>query len=156
MIIINKYATMTEANHKIRGGIVGGVPCNVPYGGLVGKTLTFSNPVGGSCTFNPQSGRGYGQLNFADVKSQLETQVPDIEVITIDNKFALRRKTVGQVVALPAIVDPANYEVARAILGFSPGELISGQYLNGPSGANPKYLEFVTECGNVYISIEVD
>ena len=156
MIIINKYATMAEANHKIRGGIVGGVPCNVAFNGIVDLTLTFSDPAGGSCTFTSVTGRSFGQLYFADVKLQIETQVPDVEVITIDNKFALRRKTVGNVVALPVIVDPANYEMARAILGFSPGEAITGQFLNGPSGANPKYLEFVTEFGNVYISIEVD
>ena len=154
MIIINKYATVAEANHKIRGGITGGVACNTPFEGLVGLTITFDQP-NIAWTFTQPSGRNLGQLLFADVKAQLEANVTDLEVITINNMLAFRRKTAGQIVSLPAISNPDPTEPARTILGFSPDEAVAGQFLNGPSGSNPKYLEFVTECGAVYVSVEV-
>jgi len=150
MIQINKYATVTEANFKIRGGIIGGVPTNQPFENLVGLVLTLSSPSG-SCTFTQPSGTGYLQLRFADVKSQIEAAIADVEVCTIDNKLGLVRKTHGDNIAMAALDEPA-----RRILGFANNEIIVGQFLSGPSGSNPKYLEFVSEFGAIYISIEVD
>jgi hypothetical protein len=150
MIQLNKYATMAEANFKIRGGIVGGVATNQPFENLVGLTITFADPVG-SCTFTQPSGTERGQLKFPDVKAQIEAALADVVVTTIDNKLGLVRKTHGQNIVLDAADEPA-----RQILGFANAEDIAGQFLNGPSGTNPKYLEFVSEFSGIYIAIEVD
>lgn len=150
MIQINKYATVTEANFKIRGGVMGGVLTNMPFENLVGLTLTLSSPAH-SCTFTQPVGTGYLQMRFSDVKAQIEAAMADVEVCTIENKFALVRKTHGQNIAMAALDEPA-----RKILGFANSEAIAGQFLNGPSGSNPKYLEFVSEFGAIYVSIEVD
>lgn len=150
MIQINKYASIIEANFKIQGGVTGGVVTSQPFENLVGLTLTFSSPVG-SCTFTQPAGTQCGQLRFSDVKAQIEAAVADVRVCTIENKFALTRKTSGQNISMAALDEPA-----RKILGFASHEAIAGQFLNGPSGPNPKYLEFVSEYGAVYISIEVD
>lgn len=150
MIQINKYSTVVEANFKIRGGVVGGVATNQPFENLVGLTITFTDPVG-SCTFTQPTGTERGQLRFSDVKAQIEAALADVVVTTIDNKLGLVRKTHGQNIALDAADEPA-----RQILGFANDEDIAGQFLNGPSGTNPKYLEFVSEYGAVYVSIEVD
>ena len=149
MIIIEKFGTINEANHKIRGGIVGGSGTERPYEGLVGKTITFSTPSG-TKTFTQPTGTQPGQMLFSHVKAQLEAAIATIEVLTVDGKIAFRHKTAGQVVALAALDEPA-----RAIFGLANNQAISGQFLNGPGGAAPKYIDMVTENGAVYIATEV-
>lgn len=149
MMIIQRFGTYTAANHSMRGGIVGGAATNSPFEDLVGKTITFTAPVG-SKTFTQPAGTNRGQLRFADVKTQLEGAIADLEVVTIDNKIGFRRKTAGQVVSLGAVS-----EAARPILGLPDNEAVTGRFLNGPGGAAPKFIEHVTENGAVSIAIEV-
>lgn len=149
MIVIYKYATVSEANFKMRGGVVGGLPVNTPFEGLVGLTLTFSSPAG-SCTFTQPTGRHLGQMLFADVKAQLEAAIADLEVLTgVGNMLAFQNKTDAPV-SLAALDEPA-----RLILGLPFNEAVTGQYLNPPDGAAPRYLEFVSEYGAIYVSAEV-
>ena len=149
MITIQKYGTVIEANFKVRGGIVGGVKTSSPFTGLIGETVTFSNPAG-ACTFVAGAGVS-GQLRFAEVKAQLEAAIANLQVDTTDNAMiSFLHKTDGQEVSLAAAP-----EVARGILGLPYNEAISGLYLNPPDGVKPRYLEFVTEYGAVYVSAEV-
>lgn len=148
MVKILKFATVIEANFKIAGGIVGGTPTNVPFENLVGTTLTFSNPAG-SWTFTVGTGQP-GQLRFSEVKTQLEANIANLVVETVDNKVGFRHATDGQSAAMAAVD-----EVARSILGFSNpvgGEAITGLFLNPPDGPAPRYHEFVSEYGAVYVS----
>lgn len=148
MIKILKFATVIEANFKIAGGIVGGTPTNVPFEGLVGTTITFTNPVG-AWTFTPGTGQP-GQLFFSEVRTQLEANIANLVVETVDNKVGFRHAVDGQSVSLGALD-----EVARLILGFSNpvgGVAIAGQFLNPPDGPAPRYHEFVSEYGAVYVA----
>lgn len=149
MIVIQKYGTVIEANFKIRGGLVGGVKTSAPFDGLIGQTITFSNPAG-ACTFVAGTGVS-GQLRFAEVKLQLEAAIANLLVETTDNALiSFLHKTDGQFVSLAAL--PEN---ARRVLGLPYNEAIAGLYLNPPDGLKPRYLEFVSEYGAVYVSAEV-
>jgi hypothetical protein len=150
MIVIQKYANMAEARFKISGGIVGGAKTNVPFEDLVGKTITFLNPTG-ACTFVQPAGIGFGQLRFADLKSQIEASIGllNVDVVTINNLLGFRHRVHGQAIRFDALD-----EVARNILGFENNNFIGGVFLNGPSGSLPRYLEFVTDNGAVYVSAE--
>lgn len=149
MITIQKYATVIEANFKIRGGLVGGVKTSAPFNGLIGQTITFANPVG-ACTFVAGTGVS-GQLRFAEVKAQLEAAIANLVVETTDNAMiSFLHATDGQSVSLAALVEPA-----RLSLGLPNNEAIAGLYLNPPDGAKPRYLEFVSEYGAIYVSAEV-
>lgn len=150
MIIIEQYSTLKEANLKIQGGIACGVTTNVPFEGLVGLTITFTSPAA-ACTFTQPSGTQPGQLTFADLKSQLETQVPNLEVLSFDNFLCFRHKLAGSAVTLAAAVEPA-----RSILGLGNNEAIAGRCLNGPNSTTPPmFLEAVPEGRFIYVSIEV-
>lgn len=149
MIVIQKYATMMEASFKISGGVVGGARTNTSFEGLVGKTLTFLNPTG-YCTFTQPFGTNLGQLRFDDVKTQIEAAVglSNVVVISMNNMLGFQHRTNGQAITLDAEDEPA-----RSILGFVNGSYISGVALNGPAGAQPKYLDMVIECGSVYVAV---
>ena len=150
MIEILKFATVEEANFVIRGGLVGGASANETFEGLVGLTITFSSPSF-SHTFTQPTGTNPGQLRFSDVKSQLETASSSALVVGIFNKKIAFSMT-GAAVALPQAD-----EVARLVLGIAnthgAGDAISGMFLNPPDGAEPRYLEFVSEYGAIYVSI---
>lgn len=148
MITIQKYGTVSEANFKIRGGLIGGVKSSAPFSGLIGETITFSNPVG-ACTFVAGTGIS-GQLRFAEVKAQLEAAIANLKVETSDNAIAFLHATDGQIVSLAALAEPA-----RTTLGLPYNEAIAGVYLNPPDGVKPRYLEFVSEYGAIYVSVEV-
>lgn len=150
MVKILKFSTVIEANFKISGGIIGGTPTNVPFENLVGKTLTFATPAGVH-VFTQPVGTNLGQLRFADVKTQLEAAIANLEVTTVGNMVGFRSKVSGQAASFAAVD-----EVARQILGFpNPvgGKAIAGQSLNPPDGLAPRYLEFVSEYGAVYVSM---
>lgn len=150
MIVIRKYSNLAEARFKISGGIVGGSKTNTLFDGLVGKTLTLLNPTG-SCTFTQPIGTPYGQLRFADVRAQVMASagLGNAEVVTVGNLLGIRHKISGQAIRLDAMD-----EAARTILGFENNSYIGGLVLNGPSGALPRYLEFVAENGAVCVSAE--
>lgn len=149
MIKIEKYGTLEEANLKMQGGISTGVPTSSLFPDLVGNTITFSSPAG-SCTFTQPAGQLPGLMSFADVKTQLETAIANLKVLTVSNKLCFRHATAGQVVSLAALDEPA-----RLALGLVNLEAITGSCLNGPGGATPKFLEFVTENLFVYVAVEV-
>ena len=149
MVKILKFATVIEANFKIAGGIIGGTPTNVPFENLVGKAITFANPAG-TYTFTTGTGN-LGQLYFHEVKTKLEAAIANLEVTTVNNMVGFRHKVSGQAVSMAAVD-----EVARQILGFANpvgGEAIAGQFLNPPDGPAPRYLEFVSEYGAIYVSV---
>jgi len=149
MIVIQKYGTVIEANFKMRGGIVGGVKISEVFSGLIGLTITFSNPAG-ACTFVAGTGVS-GQLRFTEVKAQMEAAIANLKVDTTDNAmFAFLHATDGQSVSLAALP-----EQARRILGLPFNEAIAGLWLGPPDGIKPRYLEFVSEYGAVYVSAEV-
>jgi hypothetical protein len=149
MIVILKYATLAEENYKIKGGIIGGKATSSPFEGLVGLTLTFSNPSG-TCTFTQPSGKPSGQIHFAEIKRQLEMAIPRLEVSTVNNMIAFHAASTGMPVALPAANEPA-----RTLLGFANNVDLSGYYLNSSPDPVPRLIEFVTECGAVYLSVEI-
>jgi hypothetical protein len=149
MIVILKYATLAEANYKLKGGLIGGKATSSPFEGLVGRTLTFSNPSG-TCTFTQPSGKPLGQLRFADVKQQLEAAIADLVVSTVNDMIAFHAASTGMPVSLSAADEPA-----RTVLGFANNADLSGYYLNPPNGIVPRLIETVTEQGAIYISAEI-
>lgn len=149
MLVIEKFGTYSEANHMIRGGIVGGAKTAVPFEGLVGKTITFATPSG-SKTFTQPSGTLPGQMLFKDVKAQLEAAIANLVVLSVDGKIAFRHATAGSSVSLSALDEPA-----RSIFGLANQAAISGQCLNGPGGSVPKYVDMISENGSIFITVEV-
>jgi len=149
MIVIQKYSTVVEANFKIQGGLIGGVRTEAGFAGLVGLTLTFSNPSG-VCTF-VLGGSTSGRLSFLEVKTQIESTpgLSNLVVMSVNNMFGFKHRVSGQSVHLDALLEPA-----RSILGFVTNQEIVGVPLNGPTGFLPRYIHFVSETGAVYVSTE--
>ena len=149
MIKLEKYSNFETANLAIQGGLCGGVRVDQPFVGLVGQTITFATPAG-TCTFTQPAGVPAGQMRFTDVKDQLETAIADLLVLCMDNKLCLKHKTAGSAVTLAALDEPA-----RTQLGLDNDVAITGRCLNGPAGAVPRFVEFVTESLTIYIAVEV-
>jgi hypothetical protein len=150
-----KFSKIAEANFKMNGGIAGGVAKNIPYGTLVGKTITFATPAGShaftASTINPDRAR-QAILNFQDVKKQLEDNITNLEVLVVDGHVAFRDST-GGAVTLAKLDQPA-----RSILGLpneaGAGTVIAGQVINPPSGAVPKFVGMSSGEDAVFVMIE--
>jgi hypothetical protein len=149
MLVIKQFATMAEANHMIRGGLITGRKTTTPFENLVGKAITFATPAGNK-TFTQPAGKPVGQLTFADVKAQLEAAIANLKVISIDDKLAFYHATAGSAVSLAAAA-----ETGRVPLGFADNVAVAGQALAGPSGVAPKLVGIATENGSITIVTEV-
>lgn len=129
---IKKFRNVDEANHMLNGGLIGGDMKTGGIDDLVGKTITFTSPVG-TKTFTASTTQHTGRLSFADIKAQLEGAMATLRVVLIAGRIAFRHATPGTVVSLGAV-----NESGRVPLGLPNNEAISGVVYAGPAGAAPK------------------
>lgn len=127
---IIKFRNYIEANHVMRGGIVGGPVSVTGIAGLVGATLTFTNPSGNKM-FTQPAGSPSGVITFKDIKSQLEAAVANLKVELIADCIAFRHAS-GTAVTLGSANEPA-----RTKLGMPNNTAINGKVYNPPGGAAP-------------------
>lgn len=148
MLVIKKFANVDEANHMLKGGIVGG-NAGGEFTGLVGNTITFTSPAD-SVTFTQPAGRTEGVMLFTDIKTQVEAQIPTIRAVIVNGKIGFVLATPNAAVTLASANEPA-----RAMLGFPNQEAISGQFVNNPGGSNPALVSVFVENGVPFITLSV-
>jgi hypothetical protein len=149
MLHILKFRTVEEAEFVLAGGLIGAEAANKTFAGLVGKAITFSNPVG-SKTFTQPANKIPDMLTFPEIKAQLET-ITNLKVELIGGRIGFRDSG-GASVTLAKLDQPA-----RAILGLSNplgGVAISGKKINPPGGASPYVVSFAPDNNTIYVMIE--
>lgn len=146
MIVIQKFATMVEANYWMKGSIDGGAHPTGTFTGLVGKTVTFSAPAG-SCTFTQPTNTTDGFMRFADVKSQLEAAIAGLKVDCVDKKIIFYQSSGTAACAMAAV-----NEGGRVPLGLPNNEAVVGTFLNPPGGTAPALVSAIPENGAMYIT----
>lgn len=131
MFKVYQFDGIQETEHFLNGGILGGPIPMEGVRGLVGKTITFTSPDD-DCTFTDGSGDDPKLLQFADIKSQMETQISGLRVLL------LAGMNIGFVLATPSAATALGVtaEDARALLGLARSGAISGKLVlpSGDSG----------------------
>jgi hypothetical protein len=129
-----KFRSQVEMDLFLNGGIIcGNDKAAAGLQGMVGLTLTFSDPAG-SVTFSQPAGRDtHTPLLIGDIKDQIAAvpALADLDVLNLGGSVAFARKTDGEVVALPA-----TNQLAKVKLGLAGATAITGKIYN-PGGAAP-------------------
>jgi hypothetical protein len=137
-IRIYKFRDITEMEHFLNGGILGGPSCPVFDGqpgipGLVGQTLTFTAPAG-AVTF--VAGQFGDYLRFLDIKSQIEAVLTTLSVVSVNGNVGFVAKNASYGVALSG-----NTEIAKAILGFAYDKAAAGKVYGADPATAPAMVE---------------
>lgn len=146
MIVTVKFNTLVEANYWCRGGVFSGFNAKTLAKGLVGQTITFSAPAG-TCTFTQPANTPTGLMDFASIKTQLETAIAGLKVDTLGDKIVFYQSSGTAAVALAAV-----NEGGRVPLGLANNEAVSGTFLAAPGAAAPSFIGFVTDSQAAYVT----
>lgn len=148
---VYKIREIDEVALFLEGGILGasfGQNREGPPGlqGLVGLTLTFTNPVG-SCTF-VQGADPSGLLTFGEIHNQIEAAVPAVRVKQLSGRLALI-----EVAPTTGIAITGN--VATAILGFDATGATSGKVYASPFSAAPPVPPYLVQAYSTNDNVHV-
>lgn len=122
-----KFRDINELELHLNGAIFGG-PLAAGINGLEGKTLIFTRPSVGTCTFvAPSNGASH---TLADIKSELEAAIAGLQVSAKDGKLVLQQATpvAGEGVEITG-------GTARTSLGWGGAATLRGRVYSCPDGA---------------------
>jgi hypothetical protein len=149
MFNIYNFSSTNEVQHFLNGGLTGKPIPMEGIRGLVGKTITFTSPVG-SCTFVEGGGPDGGALLFKDIKTQLEAAVSGLKVMQFS------RGVIGFISSDASVVTSlgATAQDARALLGLPRGGAISGKLVLPPTDAGtPRLVQAASGADQYFIYI---
>lgn len=124
---IIKCSTAEDAQAVLQG-VVKTKKIDAGLYGLVGKTLTFTQPTGATCTF-VAGARSDGFLTFAEISAQLKTAIANLTVGQKDGAMWLRSMNTNGVTITGG--------TARADLGLQADGTTRGAVYAAPGGAAP-------------------
>lgn len=140
-IKVYKFRDITEVQHKLDGGLLGG-QVSFPVYGLVGKVITFVLPTAAACTFVAGADATGLSLTFKEVKTQLEAAIANLRVVNFSGGVGggiaagFIHASLGGAVTLASLNEPA-----RALLGFANNTALTGKLFNPPGGAAPSFIQ---------------
>lgn len=137
---MNKFRDIVEAEIFLRGGLIG---TDVSKGvvGLVGKTISFTSPVG-DVTF-VTANRENDMLLLTDIKSQIEAVLTSgMRVLSVGGRIAFVHPSGTTAIALAA-----TDQQAKSLLGFDQNSATSGKVYGVVPGTPPAYLSAYSADG---------
>lgn len=124
---IYKFQDLSALGYFLNGGITCGSDPGKYYGGIVGKTLIFTQPASHTVTFTTTNSQiDPTGLSFQEVKSQIEAVMTGIDVLQVKGTVVMIEKTVSAGVTI------TNAGTANGVLGVTDGA--AGKVFSYPPG----------------------
>lgn len=136
---VYQFDGLPEVQHFLNGGITGKKFPSEGIRGLVGKSITFTNPSD-TCTFTQGiNGPDPDTLVWKDIKDQLETQVSGLKAVLLTDRV------MGFILSTPttAVALGATAQDARAVLGLARSGAIAGKVILPSTDAGTPRLDGV-------------